>query len=89
MEKRVMIVKEGHWGAVKPEDYQGLIEVYKRILERGGIEIIFAVETAEEAEKMKGGEKDGTGWNGDFNRAVRKKNCSDFEETGQLYCPTY
>jgi len=30
--KRVLIVEEGQWGMVKPEDYQALIKMYFDIL---------------------------------------------------------
>lgn len=57
MYQRVFIVKEGSWGSVEAESYQGQIEMYRRTLEeakdsRGDkLADVKTIETAKEAEE--------------------------------------
>jgi len=56
--KRVLIVKEGQWGSVKPEEYEEQIELYQRILDEAKdykgekAAKVEVVATAEKAEKI-------------------------------------
>ena len=62
--KRVLIVKEGQWGDMKPEEYQPLINYFQQTLEKAELPSLYQegrkektvevriIETAQDAEKI-------------------------------------